>query len=180
MNRRAALTTIGSGLCASLSGCSAVDAVIRGCRDGKDRVEYDGPVHGNTWGGFKLTARPDEVDIGNRITFKLINISDEPQDTSTKPRYLIERREENTWKSIYWAPSGNAEYLLIQRTHDFGEGWAWTFTTTQSGFEPENPPGPDTTPDYDVCTEITPGTYRFVYSGLLGDDAMTVQFTIDA
>ena len=176
MKRRTALATVGGGLYSVLSGCSAVDAVVGGCREGRERFDYDGTVHGNTWSGFKLSARPDRVSMGDEITFKLINIMDEPQETGTSPQYLIERHADGGWRSIYWVTDTPA-YFLIDRTHALGEGFAWTFRATRSGFDPGDPPGPDTTPNYAVCTDITPGTYRFVYFGV-EDAAMAVEFKI--
>jgi hypothetical protein len=127
-----------------------------------------------------LTVSEEPVPLGGTLTVRLTNTTDEEQCTAIKADYDIQRETATAWQSII-RYEGHVDGVAI--CHKPGEGYRWELTLAREGFtrlreDREYKVGPD----YYVCDPLQPGTYRFLYLGILmrtaTDYALGVQFTI--
>lgn len=118
--------------------------------------------------GFELTASTGQIPMGDEISFALRNTTNSEQATGNENLYAVQRATPSGWEHVLWAPENWAwtEEALV---HGPGEAFEWTFPFTASGLS---------TDPYQVCTDLVPGVYRFVYWGLTGGRrALAVVFT---
>jgi len=133
------------------------------------RGRYDtvseGPVD-----GFDLTLSTETVPLSGELTVQLENVATDKRVTESKQKYLIERRTDPGWQSIFRGPP-EATRGLDAIHHPPGEVYTWTLPVTQSGLAYGW---------YHVCEPLTTGTYRFVYFGIgdQGDPALGAQCTV--
>ena len=138
------------------------DNRVRGLYD----TVSDGPV-----GGFDLSLSTETVPLGGELTARLENVTTDERDSGNKQKYLIERRTESGWQSIFWKEGYPPGWNDIAIVHGPGEGFTWTLPVTRSGLAQGW---------YHVCEPLTTGTYRFVYFGVghQGDPALGSRFTV--
>lgn len=123
---------------------------------------------------FELTASKGVVTIGERITFTLTNIGDNPRGIGEKYKYNILRQHDG-WEPIYFTESQAGWTDLGVRVYP-GGGFRWTFTATNDGLERQN----GYNPAYHVCSALEPGEYRFAFFGLGGSTISTTFMITDA
>ena len=154
------LASSGSVATTGLTGC-VIQEVLADCRSGREPVESPDPVGYDTVEQLRLSNTPTEVRKGEQITVTLENIGETRVHTGERTLFTIEKQSEE-WIPIYWMPTEYGWFMTAPR-HDPGPIYHWTFTASQSGFETPDQP-------YRICTDIEPGTYRFVYWGMGPED----------
>ncbi|PSP91763.1 hypothetical protein BRC78_03955 [Halobacteriales archaeon QH_8_68_33] len=104
--------------------------------------------------GFELTASDRTVRRGDRVTFALTNVDDDPRVTGTPDRYALQRRGTLGWRTVtlFRYTGFNASAFR----HDPGSGFEWSFRATAAGFTDDRRV---------VCDRLRPGEYRFVFAG---------------
>ena len=184
MDRRALLATIGttcfSGCVGSFSAATSDETPARtdtstdptptpwstvdGCA-GYGPVQPVESVEDGTVGGFSLTVDADRVAVGE-------------QTSGNKREYVVEQRGPDGWTSIFWAEEpADVGWYLGGVSHLPGQGYVWKLPVTESGLDSAHD-----SHDFRVCRPIEPGQYRFVYFGVVSDeaDAVGAQFTVTA
>jgi hypothetical protein len=155
-SRRRVLASSGSIATAGLAGC-VIQEALADCRSDKEPVDSPDSIAYDTGGPLQLSSDPREAAKGEQITFALENIGETQVNTGKKTLFAIEKRADG-WKPIYWVENGYGWFMTAPR-HDPGPIYRWTFIASQSGFEAPDQP-------YHICTDVEPGTYRFVYFGM--------------
>jgi len=104
--------------------------------------------------GLELTASDETVGRGDRVTFALTNVGDDPRVTGTPDRYALQRRGTLGWRTVtLFRDTGfNASAF----THDPGTGFEWSFRVSAVGFTDQRRV---------VYERLRPGEYRFVFTG---------------
>jgi hypothetical protein len=138
------------------------DNRVRGLYD----TVSDGPV-----GGFDLSLSTETVPLGGELTARLENVATDERDSGNEQKYLIERRTESGWQSIFWKEGYPPGWNDIAIVHGPGEGFTWTLPVTRSGLAQGW---------YHVCEPLRTGTYRFIYFGVghRDDPDLGAQFTV--
>ncbi|NEU55293.1 hypothetical protein [Halorussus sp. MSC15.2] len=152
--------------------CPPKDAPAPTCGGDFERVGAytEGDVRLGTGAGFELTAEPATVALGDCLTVRLTNRSEEEQMTGIEEKYSIQRRTPDGWRSVLFAASAAYEDLGIN--HPPGTGFVWRRRLSQSGLSVEGD-------RHAACEPLRAGTYRFLYWGV-GDefDALCVEFEV--
>lgn len=154
------------------------------CENGGELVE-DFVVKYNTLGGFDLTTTKERIAVGDQITFRLENVTDEDKVSGVKSKYTIHRKTAKGWRDIFYAPDSEGIYGYhdLGMNHPPGDGFTWELTFNQSGLAHDIEGGMGS---LDVCTPLQSGTYRFVYWGVSGEQeiesekeyALGIRFTV--
>ena len=154
--------------------CPASDRPAPACGDGWKRVNAyaDGDVRLGTAAGFELTAEPETLAVGDCVTFRLTNRSDEPKVTGIQAKYDVHRETADGWRSVLFTESRAYEDLGVRQKP--GEGFVWRRRLSRAGLSVESDGHA-----VRACEPLRPGTYRFVYWGV-GDgfDALGVEFEV--
>jgi len=122
--------------------------------------------------GFEVRASDHAVALGDPLTVRLTNVSDEPRSTGVERKFDVHRDVGNLtpeWESIYRFP-GNHGFRDEPIGHDPGEGFVWRFQLTPEGMEYDR--------HFRVCEPLEPGAYRFVFRGSAGPRPLGVQFEV--
>lgn len=153
-------------------GCPPADASAPTCGEEFQRVSAytDGDVRLGTGAGFEVTATPTRLALGDCVTFRLTNRSDEEQMTGIKEKYDIHRQTDDGWQSVLFTEWRAYEDLGVSRRP--GEGFVWRRRLSRGGLSVEGD-------KHVACEPLRAGTYRFVYWGV-GDgfDALGVEFEV--
>lgn len=126
-------------------------------------------------GPFELTASSDTVQRGDELDITLTNTTGEGAVTGNRYKYGIQYEGPDGWDSIYGIED-HAAWTDEGVGIGPGETFEWSFTATTEGFAAEN----EMNPSYVPCDDIEPGTYRFVYFGVIDTPAIGVEFTIES
>ncbi|WP_137284210.1 hypothetical protein [Halorussus salinisoli] len=130
----------------------------------------DGEIRWGSGGGFELTAEPTTLALGDCVTVRLTDRSDEKQTTGIKEKYDIHRETDDGWQPVLFTKRPWYEDLGMQ--HDPGEGFVWRRRLTQAGLSVEGD-------KHAACEPLQSGTYRFLYWGGAGEfDALGVEFEV--
>lgn len=154
--------------------CPPKDQQAPSCGDDWKRVNAatSGDVSRGTAGGFELTAEPTTLSLGDCVTFRLTNTSDENQLTGIKEKYDIHRRTADGWQSVLFTK--HRGYSDLGMRHGPGEGFVWKRRLSQAGLS-----GHSDHRGTRACEPLEPGTYRFVYWGGAGHfDAIAAEFEV--
>lgn len=119
-------------------------------------------------GGFHLSAEPNSLGLGDKITVQLEYTGDKSGETSVKDLYIIQRRNNGKWNDLFCVKEGpmwTAQAII--HSQESG-GFQWEFEASKDGFSK----------NYPVCTPVRPGEYRFVYWGMIENKSIAVRFEI--
>ena len=113
---------------------------------------------------------PTTLSLGDCVTFRLTNRSDEEQLTGIEEKYDIHRRTADGWQSVLFTKWRAYEDPGISQRR--GEGFVWRRRLSRGGLSVEGD-------KHVACEPLGTGTYRFVYWGV-GDgfDALGVKFEV--
>ncbi|WP_089816158.1 hypothetical protein [Halomicrobium zhouii] len=93
-------------------------------------------------------------------------MTDEQRETGTKTKYDIQYQGKSGWHSIFGTKREQVAYNDLAYRHKPGEGLTWNLPVTADGltgtFE-------NAAANYHVCGPLEPGTYRFVYWGIMSE-----------
>lgn len=118
--------------------------------------------------GLELTASRPTVPFGDEITIRLRNTSNQTQLTGNHQLYALQKATADGWEHVLSVPP-NFAWTEEAIEHEPSEGFTWTFPFSMAGLSRDS---------YTVCSPLDPGTYRFVYWGLMTQRrALAVQFT---
>ncbi len=83
-------------------GCPSADASAPDCGEEFERVNAytDGDVRLGSGAGFELTVTPTTLSLGDCVTVRLTNRTDEKQMTGIEEKYDIHRRTDDGWQSV--------------------------------------------------------------------------------
>lgn len=130
-----------------------------------DVVEY------GTLGEFALSVEPETVATGDEFTVRLRNASDDEAMTGNRRKFDVQRDTGDGWTTVYrvekqtfWTDEGVV--------HEPGEGFAWELSATRDRLTPPDSP-------YRVCDPVQPGSYRFVYWGVIPAEEEESDFETD-
>lgn len=113
----------------------------------------DGPV-------FALRVDQREVALGETVEITMTNLTDETQYTGNRHKHGFEVLTEEGWQDVRVAPEdATIEYTDEGIGHDPGEGFQWTIELTEEGVV-DGHAYEDT---LEVCPDLQPGRYRFVF-----------------
>ncbi|WP_276299653.1 hypothetical protein [Halorussus lipolyticus] len=144
------------------------------CGDDWERLNAgtSGDVSLGTVGGFELTAEPTTLSLGDCVTFRLTNTTDEKLTTGVREKYDIHRKTADGWQSVLFTKHrGYIDFGIMQSP---GEGFVWKRRLSQAGLS-----GHSDRHEARACEPLEPGTYRFVYWGGAGNfDALGVEFEV--
>lgn len=110
-------------------------------------------------GGFVVSASPDTIEIGEQITFRLENKTNEVKETGESSQFNIEKRRDDSCYGVF-TEGGPFDAALTM--HEPGDGFDWMLTFTENEIDGTRKP---------LCGSLEPGTYRFVYFGISVEDA---------
>ena len=178
LTRRSTLLT-GIGVLSAVSGCAGEsdkgdtqsnEQANGNCED-VDRWSgsYDrSKITSKSSGGFVVSASPDTVEIGEKITFRLKNETNEVKETGGSAQFNIEKKRDEAWNGIF-TEGGPFDAALTM--HESGDGFDWTLMFSENRIEGTRKP---------LCGSLEPGTYRFVYFGISVEeiDPIAVTFSI--
>jgi hypothetical protein len=109
-----------------------------------------------------LALRVDqrEVALGDTVEVTMTNVTDEGQYTGNRYKYAFEVLTDDGWQDVRVVPEDERlEYTDEAIVHAPGEGFQWSFDLTEDGlFEGHFHEGV-----LDVCPDLQPGRYRFVF-----------------
>lgn len=144
------------------------------CGDDWERVNAytSGEVESGTAGGFELTAEPTTLALGDCVTFRLTNRSNEAQVTGIEEKYDIHRETPDGWRSVLFTKS--RAYNDLGMSHKRGEGFVWQRRLSQGGLSVDGEGK-----HLRACEALSHGDYRFVYWGGAGEfEALGVEFEV--
>lgn len=114
--------------------------------------------------GFKLRLDTEGYTVGDELTVELRNVADGYSTSGNKNKYDVQRHGPDGWHTIL-GTSVDEDFGWTDEgiSHPSGKGFTWRFTLTREGLSGQGRTGSG----YHVCEPITPGTYRFVYWGIV-------------
>lgn len=158
------------------SDCPPKDQPAPTCSGGWEHVGgyVDDETPPPTGGGFELTVEPATLALGDCVTFRLTNRTDEEKATGIRDKYVVHRETADGWRSVLFSKSG--AYVDLGILHPPDEGFVWN-----RRFSPAGLSGHGDRHSIRACEPLQPGTYRFVYWGGAGSfDALGVRFEVTA
>jgi len=125
-------------------------------------------ITSRTSGGFVVSASTDTIEIGEKITFRLANETNEVRETGGSAQFNIERKRDEAWNGVF-TEGGPFDAALTM--HEPGDGFDWMLTFSENEIEGTRKP---------LCGSLEAGTYRFVYFGISVEEAdpVAVTFTV--
>jgi len=128
---------------------------------------------------FDLSVAVSSVPDGNRVVVTLENTSRRAALTGNRGKFDVQTTVDDSWESVVQRPEDR--YWTDEAIrHAPGEGFEWRL-----GLGPGVTLDDDTHPSYVVCEPLDPGTYRFVYWGVIGETdagrerAVATQFRLE-
>jgi len=101
---------------------------------------------------------------GERIEFRLHNVSSQYVTTGNKHKYNLQLRTEAGWEEIRGTTAEPNRLLYTDEgiSQPPGEGFRWSFELTEDGLLAGHPHEDD----LGICPDLQPGRYRFAYWGV--------------
>jgi hypothetical protein len=121
-----------------------------------------GPLSGSDDGAQTFALRVDqrEVALGETVEITMTNLTDEQQYTGNRHKYAFEVLTADGWQDVRVAPEdATLGYTDEAIGHAPGEGFQWRFELTEDGVVDGHTHGEV----LDVCPDLQPGRYRFVF-----------------
>lgn len=126
------------------------------------RAAGPGPRH-----GFELSLQKTEIDMGDMLVARVRNATSAEQTTGHKAKFDIQYNSGGNWETIYGMDGEMQAWVAEVVRHPPGTGFTYRLPFTRSGLS--NPT--DHYPPLGVCSQLKPGTYRFIYWGLHEDES---------
>lgn len=123
---------------------------------------------------LELSTEGTTETYGQSLRVVLRNAGDAPAPTLGESAYSVQRETEAGWLDVRGATDGEA--VELPRSEDsiaVSSAYSWDLTLTEAGIA-DAVDGVDLT----VCPPLGPGTYRFVYWGLVGAPPVGVEFEL--
>lgn len=142
----------------------------------RHRVEHseDAVQFGDT-AEFSLRGNSLSVEYGESVQITLRNTTDETVETGNKHKYNLECYTQAGWQEVrVWTSETTLPYTDEAISHEPGEGFEWNMELTEEGI----PAATIHEDDLQVCPELESGRYRFTYWGLIGEDAIAIEFDL--
>lgn len=135
------------------------------CPDGVESVDPRWVVAGpGPLDGFELRVDRDAYARGDELVTRLRNVTDEERTSGVEAKYDVQYLGADGWHTILGTDAEGAVVIPdLGILHEPGEGFTWRFPLTRAGVSRETDRGPT----YHACQPIRPGTYRFVYWGIV-------------
>lgn len=197
MNRRTFITLCGSVGVTGMAGCSGVLSGGEGGHvspeeDAKqvpttlicdaDEFErhwrgYEDDVALGDTGEFSLRVNATSFEYGETAEIALQNTTSETENTGNRDKYNLEIRTEEGWRDVRgWSDGEPLPYTDDAVEHAPDEGFEWEIELTEGGILAAS-----THADaLEVCPVLKSGRYRLTYWGLIGDEAVAVEFDFDS
>ncbi|MFP4626815.1 MAG: hypothetical protein ACLFNI_09530 [Natronomonas sp.] len=123
---------------------------------------------------FALRIAETSYERSDTARIQLVNVSDRKLQTGNRYKYGFEMYTEDGWQDVRGHVGDNQlPYTDEAVGHRPGEGFEWTFTLTEEGIVANH-----VHDRLEVCPDLADGRYRFAYWGIIGDDAVGVEFDL--
>ncbi|ELZ34227.1 hypothetical protein [Halorubrum tebenquichense] len=123
---------------------------------------------------LELSTEGTTETYGQSLRVVLRNTGDSPAPTLGESAYSVQRETEAGWLDVRGGTGGEAVELPRSEDRvDVSSAYSWDLTLTEAGIA-DAVDGVDLT----VCPPLGPGTYRFVYWGLVGGPPVGVEFEL--
>jgi len=149
------------------------------CED-DEFVRLAQPFEGEVEGTFvetagttlELSSEGNSETYGQPLRLVLRNTGDEPVTALGRHAYSIQRETGEGWLDVRGSPAG--EPVELPRSEEsFGGTYSWSIDLEEGAIA-------SAVPDLDlvVCPSLGPGTYRFVYWGIVDAPPLGAQFEL--
>lgn len=114
-----------------------------------------------------------QVGRGNEVRITLWNVSTDTQITGNRHKWNLQVLTIDGWQDVRGTLGDDViVYDDIGIEHRPGEGFEWTFEMTEAGVVA----GHSHEDRLEVCPDLQPGRYRFVYNGIVSGESLAVEF----
>lgn len=123
---------------------------------------------------LELSSEGTTETYGQSLRLVLRNTGDAPTPTRGELAYSLQRETGEGWLDVRGSTTGeSAELPRSEGSIDTSSAYSWDITLTESGIA-------DAVDDLElaVCPPLGPGTYRFVYWGLVGAPPIGAEFEL--
>ncbi|WP_435074227.1 hypothetical protein [Halorubrum sp. HHNYT27] len=123
---------------------------------------------------FELTSEGNSETYGQAIRLVLRNTGDEPATALGRYAYSIQRETASGWLDVRGSTTGEAvELPRAEETLGSSGAYSWSIDLEEDAIG-------SAVPDVDlaVCPALGPGTYRFVYWGIVDAAPLGAQFEL--
>lgn len=130
-------------------------------------VEVDGTT-------LELSSEGNSETYGQSLRLVLRNTGEEPATALGRHAYSIQRETGSGWLDVRGSTTGEAvELPRSEETLGQSGAYSWSIDLTETAIA-------SAVPDRDlaVCPPLGPGTYRFVYWGIVGAPPLGAQFEL--
>ncbi|EMA59054.1 hypothetical protein C470_11227 [Halorubrum distributum JCM 13561] len=122
----------------------------------------------------ELSTEGTTETYGQSLRLVLRNTGDAPMSTRGESAYSIQRETGEGWLDVRGSTTGEAvELPRSESSLDTSSAYSWDITLTESGIA-DAVDGVDLA----VCPPLGPGTYRFVYWGLVDAPPIGAEFEL--
>ncbi|MBZ6495334.1 hypothetical protein [Natrinema longum] len=113
------------------------------------------------------------VGRGDEVRITMWNVSTDVQLTGSRHKWNLQVLTMDGWKDVRGTTDGDRiGYDDIGIEHRPGEGFEWAIEMTEEGIVA----GHEHEDRLEVCPDLQPGRYRFVYHGIGSGEALAVEF----
>lgn len=118
----------------------------------------------SAWGGNDLALRVERTEyaLGETVTIRLFNRTQEQKSTRTPDEYLLQLRTEAGWQTVFgYTADQPIPFTSDAFPHEPGRSYMWDLGLTAGGVIKNYAHREDVT----VCPSLQPGRYRFQFVG---------------
>lgn len=113
------------------------------------------------------------VGRGHEVRVTLWNVSTDVQHTAVRHKWNLQVLTEDGWQDVRGTRGGERlGYDDLAIAHRPGEGFEWAFEMTEDGVLE----GHSNEDRLEVCPDLQPGRYRFVYRSITNGEPIAVEF----
>jgi hypothetical protein len=123
---------------------------------------------------IELSSEGNSETYGQPIRLVLRNTGDEPATVLGRHAYSLQRETAEGWLDVRGSTTGEAvELPRSEETFDSTGAYSWSIDLEETAIA-------SAVPDLDlsVCPPLGPGTYRFVYWGVVDAPPLSAQFEL--
>jgi hypothetical protein len=116
---------------------------------------------------------PPRVGRGNEVRVTMHNVSTDVQGTGNRHKWNLQVLTMDGWEDVR-GTTGDDPIVYTDEAieHRPGEGFEWSFEMTEEGIVA----GHTHEDILEVCPDLQPGRYRFVYRGIISGEPLAVEF----